>query len=401
MDYLNWLISGSTGATTPAVPELTALEISRQKHIKALKSSSLRLIEYEKDNKFQIFMIENADISLHLHLGKLFPQEKPTIQISEPLKHPWIDMESLTIANCPALNNFTIHSDLSRILKEIISELNSVYMLESKNSNYTVMQHQQNQQQQHQLPATTSSSSSVTSSSSPSIAHGDTDYESITRVQDLDKLSLEEIIDILSDDEKLSRLTTACHRKQIDTYKHRLESMEQQIEHFAESNMKLKKEMELKKSSFIETHKAWLEMKDHLSCAWDGYEQQLTSSQLFSSDGNSRQLGNGCQQLSLLPLLDNVKVVAMEAEEEADAVAEEFVNDKMTVDAFVNTFLEKRKLFHTRKIKEEKLAQLIYNGTFRWVLRSALNFVSNGEAVREGGREFQRKEPKKANADLA
>ncbi|ESO12844.1 hypothetical protein HELRODRAFT_159432 [Helobdella robusta] len=36
-----------------------------------------------------------------------------------------------------------------------------------------------------------------------------------------------------------------------------------------------------------------------------------------------------------------------------------------------------------------------------WVLRSALNFASDGEVVREVGREFQRKRPKKANADLA
>ncbi|ESO06512.1 hypothetical protein HELRODRAFT_160693 [Helobdella robusta] len=36
-----------------------------------------------------------------------------------------------------------------------------------------------------------------------------------------------------------------------------------------------------------------------------------------------------------------------------------------------------------------------------WVLRSALNFASDGEVVREVGREFQRKVPEKAKADLA
>ncbi|ESN91101.1 hypothetical protein HELRODRAFT_182257 [Helobdella robusta] len=35
------------------------------------------------------------------------------------------------------------------------------------------------------------------------------------------------------------------------------------------------------------------------------------------------------------------------------------------------------------------------------VLRSALNIVSVGEVVREGDREFQKKGPKKRNADLA
>ncbi|ESO07624.1 hypothetical protein HELRODRAFT_170169 [Helobdella robusta] len=37
----------------------------------------------------------------------------------------------------------------------------------------------------------------------------------------------------------------------------------------------------------------------------------------------------------------------------------------------------------------------------RWVLRSALNFASDGEIVREVGREFPRKGPEKAKADLA
>ncbi|ESO04275.1 hypothetical protein HELRODRAFT_172632 [Helobdella robusta] len=37
----------------------------------------------------------------------------------------------------------------------------------------------------------------------------------------------------------------------------------------------------------------------------------------------------------------------------------------------------------------------------KWVLRSALNFASDGEIVREVGREFQRKGPEKAKADLA
>ncbi|ESN92834.1 hypothetical protein HELRODRAFT_164965 [Helobdella robusta] len=36
----------------------------------------------------------------------------------------------------------------------------------------------------------------------------------------------------------------------------------------------------------------------------------------------------------------------------------------------------------------------------RCVLRFALNFVSDGEVVREVGREFQKKRPEKANAEL-
>ncbi|ESN98912.1 hypothetical protein HELRODRAFT_162380 [Helobdella robusta] len=42
-----------------------------------------------------------------------------------------------------------------------------------------------------------------------------------------------------------------------------------------------------------------------------------------------------------------------------------------------------------------------WNFENRWVLRSALNFASDGEVVREVGKEFQKKGPDKAKADLA
>ncbi|ESN97891.1 hypothetical protein HELRODRAFT_177541 [Helobdella robusta] len=45
--------------------------------------------------------------------------------------------------------------------------------------------------------------------------------------------------------------------------------------------------------------------------------------------------------------------------------------------------------------------QDLYIFNNRWVLRSALNFFSNGEVVREVGRESQKKRPEKANVDSA
>ncbi|ESO11802.1 hypothetical protein HELRODRAFT_166849 [Helobdella robusta] len=48
-------------------------------------------------------------------------------------------------------------------------------------------------------------------------------------------------------------------------------------------------------------------------------------------------------------------------------------------------------------VDEEKIKTQVK----KWALRSALKFVSDGEVVREVGREFQRKGPKKAKADLA
>ncbi|ESN91057.1 hypothetical protein HELRODRAFT_182307 [Helobdella robusta] len=54
--------------------------------------------------------------------------------------------------------------------------------------------------------------------------------------------------------------------------------------------------------------------------------------------------------------------------------------------------------FPVRKDPKQRSSMNFEN---RWVLRSALNFASDGEVVREIGREFQRKGPEKAKADLA
>ncbi|ESN95847.1 hypothetical protein HELRODRAFT_179041 [Helobdella robusta] len=56
---------------------------------------------------------------------------------------------------------------------------------------------------------------------------------------------------------------------------------------------------------------------------------------------------------------------------------------------------------HWKNLCLGSLKHFSVNFANRWVLRSVLIFVSNGEVVREGGREFQRKDPKKASADLA
>ncbi|ESN96697.1 hypothetical protein HELRODRAFT_163793 [Helobdella robusta] len=53
------------------------------------------------------------------------------------------------------------------------------------------------------------------------------------------------------------------------------------------------------------------------------------------------------------------------------------------------------------KLFDDKGERSSMNFENRWVLRSALNFASDGEIVREVGREFQRKGPEKAKADLA
>ncbi|ESN99311.1 hypothetical protein HELRODRAFT_162832 [Helobdella robusta] len=63
--------------------------------------------------------------------------------------------------------------------------------------------------------------------------------------------------------------------------------------------------------------------------------------------------------------------------------------------------MPERIVFKLARLFIDCLERSSMNFENRWVLRSALNFASDGEVVREVGREFQRKGLEKAKADLA
>nr|XP_006816962.1 PREDICTED: vacuolar protein sorting-associated protein 37A-like [Saccoglossus kowalevskii] len=57
-------------------------------------------------------------------------------------------------------------------------------------------------------------------------------------------------------------------------------------------------------------------------------------------------------------LLTHLKIASAEAEEESEKIADLFLDKQIDIESFVQQFMEKRKLCHTRKGKEEKLMQL-------------------------------------------
>ncbi|XP_077865682.1 vacuolar protein sorting-associated protein 37A-like [Saccoglossus kowalevskii] len=57
-------------------------------------------------------------------------------------------------------------------------------------------------------------------------------------------------------------------------------------------------------------------------------------------------------------LLTHLKIASAEAEEESEKIADLFLDKQIDIESFVQQFMEKRKLCHTRKGKEEKLMQM-------------------------------------------
>ncbi|XP_012224404.1 vacuolar protein sorting-associated protein 37B [Linepithema humile] len=60
--------------------------------------------------------------------------------------------------------------------------------------------------------------------------------------------------------------------------------------------------------------------------------------------------------------LDLLQAAAAEIEEESEAIAEKFLAGDIEVDEFLDQFLSRRKLMHLRKVKVDKLRELIRKG---------------------------------------
>lgn len=54
-----------------------------------------------------------------------------------------------------------------------------------------------------------------------------------------------------------------------------------------------------------------------------------------------------------------LQTAAAEAEEESEAISESFLSSEIGVDAFLETYLSKKKLAHLRRVKVEKMVELL------------------------------------------
>lgn len=62
--------------------------------------------------------------------------------------------------------------------------------------------------------------------------------------------------------------------------------------------------------------------------------------------------------LSMASIRTQMEIAANEAEEQSEAIADEFLAKQMPLEEFIQKFLEKRKLCHSRRAKEDKLRHL-------------------------------------------
>uniref|UniRef100_A0A8D0HD16 Vacuolar protein sorting-associated protein 37A n=1 Tax=Sphenodon punctatus TaxID=8508 RepID=A0A8D0HD16_SPHPU len=387
---MNWLFplskggSGGASSSPAASLPLTSLQQQKQRQIESLRSAHAAIAEIQKDVEYRLpFTVNNLTININILLPPQFPQEKPVISVFPPIRHHLMDKQGVYVA-CPLVSNFTMHSDLGKIIQSLLDEFwknppalapssTSFPYLYSKPAGMPAYAPQSfSFLSPYPLQDTNRSIASVPGADSVSSSYStDTpaapSFGLITDLPlpvpttealsqggqngfsykmpdvpdafpELSELSISQLTDMNEqEDVLLEQFVNLPQLKQVITDK---DDLVKSIEELAKKNLLLEPSLDAKRQTVL-----------------DKYEQ-LTQMKITFEKKMQRQheLSESCSKSALQARL---KVAAHEAEEESDTIAEDFLEGKTEIDDFLSSFMEKRTICHCRRAKEEKLQQTI------------------------------------------
>ncbi|XP_018524708.1 VPS37B subunit of ESCRT-I a [Lates calcarifer] len=153
--------------------------------------------------------------------------------------------------------------------------------------------------------------------------------------------TMTQLNEILEDDEKLSKMV-----QEMDEMQEVQQSKEKTLVNnrtLAEQNLALQPRLEHKKEQLTKRY----------SCLQESFESyQLRKSTLDHKSGNT----------SLDTLLALLQAEGAKIEEETENMADSFLDGDMTLDSFIDAYQSKRKLAHLRRVKIEKLQEMVLKG---------------------------------------
>ncbi|XP_068577127.1 VPS37B subunit of ESCRT-I a [Cebidichthys violaceus] len=153
--------------------------------------------------------------------------------------------------------------------------------------------------------------------------------------------SMTQLNEILEDDEKLSQMV-----QEMDEMQEVQQSKETTLvgnRTLAEQNLALQPRLD---------HK-----KEELTKRYNGLQESFESYQLRKSTLDHK---SGSSSLDILLAL--LQAEGAKIEEETENMADSFLDGDMTLDSFIDGYQSNRKLAHLRRVKIEKLQEMVLNG---------------------------------------
>lgn len=158
-------------------------------------------------------------------------------------------------------------------------------------------------------------------------------------VRTLQNLSSEELKDLLNDDDKLD--------ERVDQAVQSLES---------EKDLMLCENRSLAENN-LEKEPKVIELRSRVNDLSEEGRTLATSVRQKSDDLKAK--AGSTNPDTVLALL---QTAAAESEEESEQIVKQFLDNEITIDAYLDTFMTSRKTMHSRKLKAEKMAELVRNG---------------------------------------
>ncbi|KAJ3654658.1 hypothetical protein Zmor_013832 [Zophobas morio] len=308
----------------------------RRHQINTLKIFNDNVVEICEGHEYQIaFKSGRNELCLHISLSKEFPNEKPLLTISPGIGHQWVNSDS-EITAAPGLLNFTIHSDLGRVVQAIIREFErNPPPLKNDGSSTSVTPG--SNITSPTVPIRDSERSNlnysiINSFSSPT--HLSNSQKRLV-FPELNNLSLEELEFLNSNSDRQEEFLNEIPAiKEQNKY---LDELIVQVEELAETN--LSKQVEL------------VELKANI----DKRIEEVTKL-AFENERLHVKYQNLSDKYSPVNIKDQLRSGAEKAEQECENIADSFLKGDIDVDRFVTLYTKTRSLCQTRKTKEEKLS---------------------------------------------
>lgn len=290
------------------------LSRKREQQIDTLKVFNENVTEIIFDKEYSVeFPTKAGNLSLVIELGSKFPFEKPTMKICPRITHKWVETTG-EIVLAPGLMNYTIHSDLGRVVQVIRREFELDQSLTLANGG--------NNNGFSGNIAIGSAKNAITSLSN------DVEFFSLAKLTSAELLRLNNNVDCL--DEFISELPS------IEASNKNIENTITKIMDLANSNMSKEEpinNLRLEISKQLETIETYQKSYAGLSTKY------VKLSEKYSPQSIS----------------DNLKKAALKCDEESERIAEQFLNGDIDCDKFLQVYVKSRTVSYTRKAKEDRL----------------------------------------------
>ncbi|RXM35038.1 Vacuolar protein sorting-associated protein 37A [Acipenser ruthenus] len=343
---MNWIFPLSKGSG-PLRP-LTSLQEQRQRQIESLKTAHSNLAEIQKDVEYRIpFTVNNTTISINILLPPQFPQEKPSVSVYPHIRHHLVDSHNGTMVTSPLITNFTMHSDLGKIIQSIMDEFWNNPPVLAGSSGFAFMYNKPSgippyPPQGFHFPAFPQQEAPRPVAPAPMQVPG-TDSVPASPLGFNITRPAAPAYGLITD--LPLPVPTADSQAGLNGYTYRMPEIPETFQELSELSTSQLKDMSDQEDLLLEHFVCLPQLKqvtsDKDELVKNIVEMAKNNLQLEPQLEGKRQevLYKSC---SLSALQARLKVAAHQAEEESEDIAEDFLEGKIEIDDFLTNFMEKR-----------------------------------------------------------